>query len=417
MEQFVIDQIKYGLKYLPRNLAKYPFLKKHSAETDERRRKEFICGVCHPTENTEQIRNANIGWVRIDISCLPFDKDGNVTEDYLGFKKKALYYSSRGIKVMAVTPYPREYFRNGIDVRTDEGEKILARDARFFVEDLKGIVSGFQITNEMGMPHFTLPLNGVGEAARYIGVQLEAMFPYKGKTIIGYNSAGPQADLHAYMKPYYRYCDYIGIDMYLGCFDSFPGFFMMFDAMTDFLWAMTKKPVMIMEFGYISDGKPVSKSGKRKILESYGVKSEKDAKKNIEAFVERLPDDMKTHIKYVCKNDPSRYYNLIFNSDLTNHLYKELPAITKIPGYDHSPEGQADFYEYILMHFYKKKYIIGTFVYCYADGRACHICGQHDCPTETRWGLVDRQDNPKPSYYAVKKAFGVIKWLVNVEGK
>lgn len=416
MEQFIVEQIKYGLKYLPLNLAKYPFIKKHSWQTEQQRKKEFLCGVCHPTDNYAQIREANIGWIRIDITKPPLDADGNVTEDFLEFKKKAQGYADNGIKVMAVTPYPRAYFANGVDVRTPEGEEILRRDARFMVTELQGIVGGFQITNEMGMPHFTLPLN-MKEAVRYIGIQLEAMYPVKGDILIGYNSAGPQADLHSFIKPYHKYCDYIGIDMYLGCFDSLPGFFFMFDAMLDYLWAMTRKPIIIMEFGYISDGHPVSANEKKKILEGYGVSDENDAKANIERFVENLPSDMKDHVKNVCKNDPGRYFNLIFRSDLTNHLYKELPAITKIPGYDHTPQGQAKFYEHILMHFYKKEYMIGAFVYCYADGRACHICGQHDCPTETRWGLVDRQGNPKPSYYAVKKVFGTIRWLVKVEGK
>ncbi len=416
MEQFIIDQIKYGLKYLPANLAKYPFVKKHSVQTDMMRKKEFVCGVCHPTDDYAQIREANIGWIRIDITEPPLDDNGNVTENYISFKKKALGYAENGIKVMAVTPYPRSYFARGVDVRTREGEQILKRDARFMITDLQGVVGGFQITNEMGMPHFTLPL-GMQEAVRYIGVQLEEMYAHRGDIIIGYNSAGPQADLHSFLKPYHKYCDYIGIDMYLGCFDSLPGFFWMFDAMTDYLWAMTKKPIMIMEFGYISDGHPMSGEDKKKILEGYGVKSEGDAKKNIKSFVENLPVDMKNHVKKVCKNDPSRYFNLIFRSDLTNHLYKELPAITKIPGYHHTPEGQAKFYKHILMHFYKKQYIVGAFVYCYADGKACHICGQSDCPTETRWGLVDLKGCPKPSYYAVKKAYGTIKWLVKVEGK
>lgn len=416
MEQYIIEQIKYGAKYLPINLFKYPFVKKQSAQTKEMRKKEFICGVCHPTDNYSQIREANIGWIRMDISALPLDADGNETESYKEFKQKASKYAENGIKVMAITPYPRRYFADGVDVRTPEGEALLRRDARYMINDLQGIVSGFQITNEMGMPHFTLPLN-MKEAVRYIGVQLEEMYALKKDIIIGYNSAGPQADLHAQLKPYHKYCDYIGIDMYLGCFDSFPGFFWMFDAMIDYLWAMTKKPIMIMEFGYISDGKPVSSDDKKKILGTYGANNESDAKKNIVNFVERLPEDMKSHIKNVCKNDSSRYYNLIFRSDLTNHLYKELPAITKIPGYDHTTAGQAKFYEHILMHFYKKPFMIGTFVYCYADGRACHICGQHDCPTETRWGLVDRQGVPKPSYYSVKKTYGLIKWLVGTESK
>ena len=45
MEQFIKDQIKYGLKYLPSNLIKSLFIKKSSEETKKFREKEFICGI------------------------------------------------------------------------------------------------------------------------------------------------------------------------------------------------------------------------------------------------------------------------------------------------------------------------------------------------------------------------------------
>ena len=34
----------------------------------------------------------------------------------------------------------------------------------------------------------------------------------------------------------------------------------------------------------------------------------------------------------------------------------------------------------------------------------CSHCGQEDCPTETRWGIVDMDHNEKPAYYAVRDA-------------
>ena len=149
----------------------------------------------------------------------------------------------------------------------------------------------------------------------------------------------------------------------------------------------------------------------------YGAKDETDAKENIERFVANLPEHFRKHVEYVCGKDPSRYYNLLFRSDLTNHLYCELPAITKIPGYDHTPEGQAKFYNDILQHLYDLPYVCGTIIYCWKDPDSCHVCGQKDCPTETRWGLVDASEQPKPSFYAVRKIFGRIKWLERTERK
>ena len=124
-----------------------------------------------------------------------------------------------------------------------------------------------------------------------------------------------------------------------------------------------------------------------------------------------MPERFAEHVKKLAKGDSSRYYPLLFKSELTNHFYTELPKITKIPGFDHTPEGQAKFYDYILPHLYNMEYMAGTIIYCYADSDACYVCGQPDCPIETRWGLVDRDNNPKPSYYAVKRQFGRIKWL------
>lgn len=407
MEQFVVDQIKYGAKFLPKCLLKYPLCEKSTKETEALRRREFVCGVCHPNDNYEQIKSANIGWVRFDMP-FPFEKDGSVSLGFVRFKEKARAYQDNGIKVMTVTPYPRDYFANGIDPTTAEGGEKVREIARFIINELQGVVSGIQVTNEMGIPHFTLPLKSMDEAARFIGIQLEEMYPLRNDILLGYNSAGPQADLHSKMTPYYKYCDYVGVDIYIGCF-MVPGFMWMFDALLDYLWVMTKKPIMLQEFGYISGGKPMPKKEKLALLRSYGVSCEKEAKAKIESFVGQLSVYMQSHIKNVCQNDASRYFNLIFKSDFKDHLYKQIPSYVKIPGYEHTAEGQGRFYKDILPRLYNKLFVVGAFIYCYSDGEACHICGQSDCPTETKWGLVTLDGREKPSYYAVKAEFGRMK--------
>lgn len=407
MEQFIKDQIVYGLQYLPANLIKSFFIPKENNATKALREKGFVCGVCHPNENYEQIKQANLEWIRIDIPY-PFDKDGYETEGYIGFKNRCRGYVEHGIKVMAVTPYAPDYIANGADPRTPEGEKNARATARFLVEDLKDLVAGYQVTNEMGIPRFTIPLT-MDEAVAFIAMHLEEMYPLRGDAIIGYNSAGPQADLHSKLRPWHKYCDYVGIDIYLGCFFSAPGFMCLFTALTRYLYALTGKPVLIQEFGYLSGGKPKTKKQKLEILGKYGVRSEKEAQNNIEKFVEKLPDGMQEHVRYVCQNDPSRYFSFIFKSDYVNHLYTELPRITKIPGYEHTPEGQAKFFTDIFDRFYNTKHICGAFIYCYSDPPMCYYCGQEDCPTETRWGLVDKDGKPKPSYYAVQKTLAKMK--------
>ncbi len=403
MEQFVKDQIKYGLKYIPSNLLKYPFTQKHNEETVKMRDKGFICGVCHPDEYYKELKECNIGWIRTDIP-FPFDENWQLSEKFNDYKNQCKKFCEHGIKVMAITPYPREYFSRGIDVRTADGEKKLRETARFIFNELKDCVHGLQITNEMGIPHFILPLESMDEAVKYIGIQLEEIYPIKGDIIIGYNSAGPQADLHSKMIPYHKYCDYVGIDIYIGCF--FHGYLWMFDAMLDYLWALTKKPILLTEFGYISKGEPKSKTEKVKILKKFGAESEEDAKENIASFVEKMPNHMREHIKNVTQNDESRYYNLIFKSDFIDHLYQELPASTKIPGYPHTYDGQAKFYKDILPRLYKKPFLAGAFVFQFTDSPTCHICGESGCPIETKWGLQKSDGTPKPSYFEVQRAFG-----------
>ena len=409
MEQYVIDQIKYGLKLLPVNLAKSFFIKNSNADTEAARSRGFIRGVCHPNGNYAQIREANIEWVRFDIPN-PFNADGTPNESYAAFKEKCRAYAENGLKVMAVTPYPKDYLEMGADVRTEEGCEKIRELARFFITDLQGLVGGLQITNEMGIPRFTLPFT-MDEAARFIALHLTEMYPLRGDILIGFNCAGPQADLTEKLKPYTDYMDYVGIDIYIGCFDSYGGFLWMFDAMVRYLWAYLHKPVLIQEFGYIGDGHPKTKKQKSELLSAYGANSEAEAERNIAAFVENLPKTLREHTKYLAKDDPTRYADILFRSDLKNHLYRELPKQTKIPGFDHTPEGQAKFFSSILQHLYELPFVCGAVIYCYTDSDKCYICGQSDCPTETRWGLVNRKGEPKPSYYAVQKVFGRIRWL------
>lgn len=407
MDDFLKNQIINSIKYIPINIVKSFFIAKSSDETKALRKKGFVRGVCHAPENYGQLHKANIGWMRLDIPY-PFDENGSVRQIYSDRKQECIRFTENGFNVMAITYYPAECIKFGADVRTPEGEQKLRDTARFVANDLKDCVGGFQVANEMGMPHFTLPLT-MDEAVKFIGVQLEEMHPLKSNAIIGYNSAGPQLDLHLPMKKYHQYCDYVGLDMYLGCFFNMPGFVFMFSVMARFLWALTRKPILMQEFGYIGDGKPKTKQEKKQILQSCGFESEEDAKKDMEAFVNSLSPHFAGHVRRACGNDTSKYATLLFNGDMKNHLYKELPRITVIPGIAHTPEGQAKFFKKVIQLFYDLDFVCGCFIYCYSDYEKCGYCGQADCPTETRWGLVDPKGEPKPAYYAVKEIYGKIK--------
>ena len=407
MEEFIANQIKYGVKYVPKNFVKSFFIPKTNAETRKWRDKGFICGVCHPNEDYEKLAAANIRWIRVDIPYPYTETDGEWSESFLNFKERCRGYVEHGFKIMAVTPYPQSFLACGHDIRKAGEDAKIAAITCAAVEDLRGLVHGLQVCNEMGIPRFTHPFT-MQEAAHFIGVQLKALAAVQGDILVGYNSAGPQADLHALLQPYYRYMDYVGFDLYVGCFFGYPGFLWMYDALARYLWAMTGKPVLVQEFGYISAGKPKTRAEKQAILRGYGVKNEKDARAHLGAFIDRLPPRIREETLRLYNTDDERY-TFLLRGDMRQHIYRELGRFCKVPGMEHTPEGQAKFYATVIPRFHRVPYMAGAIVYCYSDTDHCYVCGQEGCPTETRWGLVTCDGTPKPSYYAVQKAFGAIK--------
>jgi len=409
MEDFVKNQLKASLKYVPFHLTAGYLRKSTSHEVAECRRKlgcDFIKGVCHPSDNYEQIKGAGIEWNRADIA-FPFDKEGNIRQDYLNWKEKIRKYRENGIRIMAVTPYPRTFIDYGLDPRLPENEARIREIAVFLLNDLRGLAEAWQITNEMGLPQFMKPLN-ITEAVRFMGIQLEAMYPHRGDMLLGYNSSGPQADLHSLMRPWHKYCDYVGIDIYIGCFVAAGNWMFVFDALLRYLWSLTGKPIILAEFGYISGGAPKTPEEKRAVLQRYGVGSEKDARENLDFFMANLKRVNETLYNRAMKLASGSPADLLFNSLERNHFYSEMPKGVVIKKYPHTPEGQAGFYRDIFPRLAKLPFVLGAFVYAWKDSEKCNYCGQADCPQETRWGLVDTQHREKPSYYATRDALGKI---------
>lgn len=365
-----------------------------------------VKGVCHPSQNYEQIKEANIEWIRIDLPTIPYDESGNATLIYNYYKNYMKSYADNGIKVMAITPYPYEYIAYGYDPRTPEGKEKIREFAEFYVKDLQGIVSAIQVTNEMGVEHFTAPLT-LEEAAEFVGIQLEAMQKDKGNIVVGFNlSNTTMYNFCSLMKPYLDYCDYVGIDIYLGCFESIFKHLFIYDLLLRFVWNYTGKPVMVNEFGYIGYGETKTAEEKTKILQSYGFNSEAEAKADIRTFISRLPSDFQQYLTTLdAYGDDTAIGNRIFDTEIANHVYRELHKGYRLADYPHTPDGQAKCLKDSIEHFKNLDFVCGAFVYCYSDSDKCYICGQSDCPVETGWGLVDGQGNPKPSYYAVQEAF------------
>lgn len=366
----------------------------------------FLKGVCHAEPDYDLIKDANIGWFRDDIP-FPYDKDGNLSQSYIGWKEYVKGYVEEGIKIFAITPYPDDFIEYGLDPRDPANREAIQDIARFYVEDLRGIVGAFQITNEMGVDRFTYPLE-MDEAAEFIGMQLEAMAPIKGDILVGYNltaqSLFPKV-LPLMMRKYHKYCDYVGMDIYMGCFEPVLKNANQFETVLKLIRLLTGKPVILCEFGYIGLGEPKSDAEKKAILKQYGYSSEKEARKNIDDFINNLPEELRNEFDRYADETPEYRANLMFDGEFSNHLYCELDAGMGLYGFPHTPIGQAAFFSYVIPKVRKLDFVIGAFVYCWSDSGACYVCGQEDCPVETKWGLVDSDGNPKPAYYAVKYAF------------
>jgi hypothetical protein len=405
MEAFIKDMLLSAGRYVPSNILRSFAAPQTSPAVDAARQKlgGFMKGICHPSHNYKQITDAGFAWFRADCQ-FPFAADGTLLPDYIRFKENLRAYCENGIRIFLVTPYPREYLAAGIDPRLPENEARIREIAIFLLEDLREYVGAIQITNEMGAPRFTLPLT-LDEACRFMGVQLAAMFPRRGDVLIGYNIAGPSANVVKRMQPWHRFCDYVGIDVYIGCFAPVANWLVAFDLMLRYCWMHTGKPVILTEFGYIGAGQPKTKEQRKAILQSYGVESEAEARKDVKAFARRLNPKMQS---YMAENASGDWGDFLFLPDFRNHFYKEMPRGFVIKKYPHTPVGQAEFYRDLIPRLTRHPFLLGFCVYCYHDTDNC-FCGQKDCPIENVFGITDINGNEKPAYYAIQDALREIK--------
>jgi hypothetical protein len=257
----------------------------------------------------------------------------------------------------------------------------------------------------MGVARFTSPLT-IDEAARFIGIQLEAMAPVKGDIITGYNLGGEGIlKLPFRMNRYKAYIDYVGADLYIGSFENLLKNIDLNFVILNLIRLATGKPILLTEFGYISYGEPKTEEEKNAILRQYGFENEAAARADVDTFISRLPERLRDEFTQLYGNRTEKEKgSLLFKGEYANHIYCELSAGTGLYGYPHTPEGQAKYYKKMLGRLQKIKWCAGAIVYMWNDTPACYVCGQANCPVETGWGLLDGEGNPKPAYYAVQEA-------------
>jgi hypothetical protein len=322
-----------------------------------------------PEADVDRMKEADIGWLRHHFPYPFIDRlGGELSPHYISAREEAARRNAQGFQLMGGTPglgigtmqmdaegsyhlvwrdlYPTWMGRPA----TPEFLRSYREMCAFLADDLKGLVQMWQIANELEIPQFAGPLN-MRQACELV---IEAARRLKGTDpdlIVGTNTGGSTRSYYLYGRLYadpHAPLDYCGVDQYYGTWQA--GGPDTWRERLQELWDLTGLPVLINEWGYSSAG---------------GVASpeERDS---------RAP---------ICQT----------------HRWRN------VWGKGHTPEVQAEYMRVAHDVFCEKRDILlGAFFYRWEDQAVCWQCGRADCPVETAWGLVDRDGNPKPSFYTFK---------------
>lgn len=436
----------------------------------------FMEGICHVKnlDQAEVASKANITWNREDIGgSYTYNAITKEVTPSQGFIDRLAtwkqIHDETGMKYFCVTPYPEDYasmnivrpnpissqLLDGVILKglpqeecTDEkhveiNEEALGAVAKFFMKEMLGVVYAYQISNELMGSRFRYNNMTMDEAAYFIGVQLKAMYEAREElvadgyeearnVIIGYNVCDFTApEFIKCMRPYNKYCDYVGLDLYIGCFEGIMKDIWYNEFMMRYIYQMTGKPTIMCEFGYIGEGTDKNDAEKDAlVLEKYGpeFKTVEDCKANTVGLLKHpnFKNSLRERIILVAQqnfNDTSitidnisqeQAYETLFGDnfraeELQTHFYCIMNGDYGMTNYKHNREDQARFFADVIPQIANMPFTIGTFVYHFPEIDECYFCGQGDCPIECGWGIyrnVDGKEEYFPAYYAIQKAYG-----------
>ena len=199
---------------------------------------KLIFGACaNESADVGLIRKTGIDWVRQDLA-MPFaDRiGGRITDDYQRSKALVQSWLRQGLKVMGVTPRPfvglyepdaqgvlrlrvkpclPEWLGTpGSEAYNRSYEEICA----WLAQDLKGLISMWQIANELDIELFAGPLTA-RQACEFIAHGARGLKRTEASLLVGHNPAGGP---NAYFLYGWFYggreplLDYCGVDGYYG---------------------------------------------------------------------------------------------------------------------------------------------------------------------------------------------------------
>ena len=353
----------------------------------------FIKGICHPRGFTKQLKEAGIGWVRIDCPY-PFNSSSALTESYISYHKQCRAYNTDGIGVITISPFPSAFVEAGTDPSTPEGLREVERVCEFLAADFAGMKVCWQAANEMFLPHFREPLTEA-QAVEFLAASIRGLKKGNPAAAVGHNSVDREMTFP--LEAVEEKCggtDYIGFDLYDGTWSK--GGPASFEKRINALAERTGKPVILMEFGFSSmgEGSQNIETDALAWLSEKGFLSAEDALNRLDELLRFFPTDAQNRVLACAEEDRAA---CLFSC--IPHVLKTWPAPAPIP---HTEKGQATFYKEILPLLMKNPNLGGAVIYCMQDSDSCFFCGQDDCPLEIAWGLLHTDGSPKEAYYVVK---------------
>ena len=320
------------------------------------------------------IREAGVGWLRsggFGFDLERFLRGEEQPPQFSAVKERIAALRKEGFNLLGITPGPKNMPEiagiPGSMAYLDNYRRICA----FLGEQFHGLIDYWQVGNELDIWIFRaslsleqsveflkagiLGLQGIDKGLK-VGINI-TLFPSLPGKVDG------NTDLHEGVfiaKSIYQdsglHLDYAGFDSYPGTWrDGGPE---SWNEYLDGFHALTGKPIIIQEFGYASEG---------------ALMNEAENQSGI----------------YPCA---AKKWRFAWRGE-------------------HTRETQAQFIEESFRIFAQKPFVIGATYFRWNDPETCWQCGQRDCPAETAWGLVNRERNPKPSYYSFQSS--VRKYFLN----
>lgn len=331
----------------------------------------FMAGVAAPisklsANDRQLIREAGLTWLRSGIAELDlkrFIRGERQPEAFYRTRDLIVGLRKEGFQIMGITPGPSNVTTDLGLPGTPEYFENYRRLCTFLGNEFKGLIDYWQVANEVDIWIFRATLT-LEQAAEFLKAGLRGLKDAERRLKVGVNitlfpsmpgEVDGNTDRHEGVFIAKSIYHDPGLEVDYAGFDSYPGTWREggVESWHEYLRAfheLVRKPIIIQEFGYSSAG------------------------------------DMMTEEERASKAYPCQLKKWRFS-------WKDA----------HTPETQADFVSESYRIFAEEPFVLGATYYCWKDHATCWQCKSPDCPAETAWGLVDRDNNPKPSYYSLKQ--------------